>query len=72
MDDFRSNLFSTNNTKLNETTSTNKIYLSTTNTKWTIFGVIYLERITRNERFIYTRFTIYIVKFVLFVLRKIS
>ena len=37
--DFRGNLFSTNNTKLNDTTSTNKIYLSTNNTKWTIFGV---------------------------------
>ena len=53
----RGNLFSTNNTKLNDTTSTNKIYLSTNNTKWTIYR--------------YTRFTIYIVKFVCFVLKNI-
>ena len=53
----RGNLFSTNNTKLNDTTSTNKIYLSTNNTKWTIYR--------------YTRFSIYIVKFVLFVLKNI-
>ena len=61
----RGNLFSTNNTKLNDTTSTNKIYLSTNNTKWTIY------RNTRYRKVRVIRAEKDIVKFVCFVLKNI-